>query len=275
MTTIAFVTGSGFYRLEVQGARRLSIGTPFGTVELDAGEAAGHRCLGLARHGEWHQRLSNQVTHRANLWALREAGAEAVVASTAVGVLDPGVRLGIPILFEDLFFPSNRLPTGELATFFTRPADPARGHWIAGAPFSPFLRRSLGDAARAAGIAVRDGGCYGHVDGPRFNTRTEIAWLRSAGVTAVSQTCGPEAVLAGELELPYALVGFGVNTTPGSGAAPTAPEELTDLLSRHREVVGRLFAAFLAGLPAALRPPRDTGAVYRLVTPPGSATGSR
>ena len=55
---------------------------------------------------------------------------------------------------------------------------------------------------------MRDGGCYGHVDGPRFNTRAEIRGLAAAGVTAVSQTAGPETVLCGEAELPYALLGF-------------------------------------------------------------------
>ena len=55
---------------------------------------------------------------------------------------------------------------------------------------------------------MRDGGCYGHVDGPRFNTRAEIRGLAACGVTAVSQTAGPETVLCGEAELPYALLGF-------------------------------------------------------------------
>ena len=264
MTTIGFVTGSGFYRHVAEGAGRRRLETPFGSVEIDEARLAGHRCLSLARHGTAHDRLSNQVRHRANVWALREAGAEAVVASTAVGVLDPAVPLGVPLVFDDLFFPENRLPDGALATFFSEPGDPDRGHWIPRAPFSPFLRRTLLEAARGARLDAVDGGCYGHVDGPRFNTRAEVAWLRAAGVGAVSQTCGPEAVLAGELELPYALVGYGVNFAPGPGAPETTPEEMAALLARHRDVVGRLLEAFLRALPAGTRPPCDTGAVYRM-----------
>src|SRR5215207_2441311 len=64
------------------------------------------------------------------------------------------------------------------------------------------------DAAGECGIAMRDGGCYGHVDGPRFNTKAEIRGLAACGVTAVSQTAGPETVLCGEAELPYALLGY-------------------------------------------------------------------
>ena len=62
---------------------------------------------------------------------------------------------------------------------------------------------------------MRDGGCYGHVDGPRFNTRTEIAHARGGGVTAVSQTAGPETVLAGEAEIPYALLGYATDYANG------------------------------------------------------------
>ena len=62
---------------------------------------------------------------------------------------------------------------------------------------------------------MRDGGCYGHVDGPRFNTRTEIRTLAAAGVTAVSQTGGPETVLSGEAEIPYALVGYATDYANG------------------------------------------------------------
>ena len=103
---------------------------------------------------------------------------------------------------------SNRLPDGSLCTFFTEPGASERAHWIYEGPFSDGLRAALLAGAAEAGIAVRDGGCYGHVDGPRFNTRAEIRGLAACGVTAVSQTAGPETVLCGEAELPYALLGY-------------------------------------------------------------------
>jgi purine nucleoside phosphorylase len=80
---------------------------------------------------------------------------------------------------------------------------------------------------------------YGHTNGPRFETRAEIRWLGAAGVTAVSQTCGPEAVLAGELELPYALVGFPVNQATGV-ARPESREELDRLLALAADVLPRI-----------------------------------
>jgi purine nucleoside phosphorylase len=119
----------------------------------------------------------------------------------------------------------------------------------------------LAAAAAEAGVPARDGGCYGHVDGPRFNTRTEIAGLRGVGVTAVSQTGGPEAVLCGEAELPYALMGYATDYANGVAAEPTPVEELIRLMG---ESTGAFAAVLLAALPrldaAELSPP---GVVYR------------
>src|SRR4029077_16706914 len=122
--------------------------------------------------------------------------------------------------------------------FFTEPGDPARGHWILhGGPYSGELRAALVGAAADAGHPARDGGVYGHVDGPRFNTPTEIAQLAACGVTAVSQTAGPETVLCGELELPFALVGFVTDyaneVLPG---ATTPVGELMQLIGSSSEV---------------------------------------
>ena len=98
--------------------------------------------------------------------------------------------------------------TASCARSSREPGARERGHWIYEGPFSPGLRAALLAGAAEAGVAVRDGGCYGHVDGPRFNTRAEIRGLAACGVTAVSQTAGPETVLCGEAELPYALLGY-------------------------------------------------------------------
>lgn len=261
---IAFITGSGFYEMLQADGEDRKVATPYGTVTVWVGTRHGHTVLFVARHGLHHERLSNHVGHRGNLCALRELGAQAVVASTAVGVLDPALRLGVPILFDDLFFPSNRLADGSLATFFTEAGDPRRGHFIPTAIFSPALRAHLIRAAGELGLAVVTAGCYAHADGPRFNTPAEHAAMRAAGCVAVSQTCGPEAVLAGELEIPYALAGFGVNYADAPGAPATLPEEVSTLLGKHAEVMSGLFERFLGLVPADRRFALDTGSVYRV-----------
>ena len=108
----------------------------------------------LSRHGAGHVRLSNHVTHRANIAALAELGVEGVLAVTVCGAVDPGVPLGSLICFDDLHFTANRLPDGALCTFFAEAGEPQRGHWIYEDPFSPELRAAL-LGRRGGGRAAR------------------------------------------------------------------------------------------------------------------------
>jgi 5'-methylthioadenosine phosphorylase len=265
MRTVGLITGSGFYEIDAGFHPRLRrLDTPYGEVSLQEAELAGHRLLALARHGAGHQLLSHQVRHHANIWSLRELGADAIVATSVVGIMDAGLPLATPIVFDELYFPSNRLPDGRPTTFFTTPGDPRRGHLILATPFSPSLRHRLIDAARAEGIDSVESGCYVHVDGPRFNTRTEIAALRTAGGTALSQTCGPETVLAAELELPFALLGFGVDYANGVQESPTPSEELSANLARHSAVATRIIIRLMTDLAPDAELPFDTGFVFRM-----------
>jgi purine nucleoside phosphorylase len=257
---IAIITGSGTYALPgLDAGAPEPVATPFGEALVSAGDFAGTEVLHVARHGEGHRRLSSAVTHQANIWALRERGARAILAVTVCGALDPDLPLGTLLVFDDLHFPVNRLPDGSLCTLHTEPGAPGRGHWIFDLPFSPALRRALLEGAAEGGLQARDGGCYGHVDGPRFNTRTEIRALMRAGVTAVSQTAGPETVLAGEAELPYALLGYATDYANGVRPdEPTPVEELIRLVGASTEAFGRVLSAAVPRAAAATLEPVGT-----------------
>ena len=262
--SIGIITGSGTYALPgFERAQAEPVRTPFGEVEVSRGEYAGVAALHVSRHGAGHARLSNHVAHRANIWALHELGASAVIGCTACGAVDPTLPLGSLVVFDDLHFSSNRLPDGTLCTFFTAPDDRLRGHWILhGGPFAQGIRAALLAAAATAGHPARDGGTYGHVDGPRFNTPTEIAQLASCGVVAVSQTGGPETVLCGELELPFALIGFVTDyaneVKPGE---PTPVARLIELMGSSPAIFAELLRGALPRL--AREPPTAAGTVYR------------
>ena len=238
MIDIGIITGSGIYELPADRELRV-IESRFGKAEVAVSQVGSWTVGGISRHGRDHHHLPNTIPHRANLMALKQLGARAVLATTTVGAVDPGLRLGRPVLFDDLFFPENRLPGGEPCTIFTEPGDPERGHLIGTEPFSPSLRRKIKLAAGDLGIETTSGGVYAHTNGPRFETRAEIRALAAAGVATVSQTCGPEAALAGELELPYGLVGFPVNYATGV-AEPEPKKELDRLLSLSARVLPRL-----------------------------------
>ncbi|QIN77472.1 phosphorylase [Rubrobacter marinus] len=240
MVDVGMIMGSGIY--DLPGAAELRrVWTRFGEVELFLRVVGPWKVGAVSRHGEGHRHLPHTVPHRAHLLALKELGARAVVATTAVGAVDPGLRLGSPVVFDDLFFPENRLPGGEPCTVFTDPGDGERGHLVTREPFALRLRAAVELAARSLGLEPTVGGVYGHTNGPRFETAPEIRMLRAAGVTAVSQTSGPEAVLAGELEIPYALVGLPVNYATGVAGVRQEPrEELDRLLALSAETLPRI-----------------------------------
>jgi purine nucleoside phosphorylase len=263
---VAIITGSGTHSLPGFGDEHTeAVTTPFGTVEVTRGRFADVDALHVSRHGAAHVRLSNQVPHRADIWALHELGADAVIGCTACGAVDPTLELGSLVVFDDLLFASNRLPDGSLCTFFTRDGDPRRGHWVLhGGPFSQDLRAALLAGAADAGCGARDRGVYGHVDGPRFNTPVEIAQLAAAGVTAVSQTGGPETVLCGELELPFALIGFVTDyaneVIPGE---PTPVTVLGKMMASSTAVFATVLEAAVRRLVAAEVAPRAAGTMLR------------
>jgi purine nucleoside phosphorylase len=259
---IGVITGSGTYALPgFEGAGPEPVPTPWGEALVSRGTLAGVRVAHVSRHGEGHVRLSNHVTHRANVAALAQLGVDAVIAVTVCGAVDPGVELGSLVCFDDLHFPVNRLPDGSLCTFYAEPGDPLRGHWIYEDPYAPALRAALLGAAEGCGLPMRDGGCYGHVDGPRFNTKAEIRGLAAAGVTAVSQTAGPETVLAGEAELPLALVGYATDYANGVQPEATPVERLLELIAASTETFARVLAEALPRIDAAALAP--SGVVYR------------
>jgi purine nucleoside phosphorylase len=262
--SVGIITGSGTYALPgFEDAEVVLVQTPFGEAPVTRGSLAGVAVLHVSRHRAGHKLLSSGVNHRANIWALNDLGARAVIGCTACGAVDPAVALGSLIVFDDLHFLVNRLQDGSICTFFTELGDPRRGHWILhGGPFSGGIRAALVRAAAEAGRPARDGGTYGHVDGPRFNTPSEIAQLAACGVTAVSQTAGPETVLCGELELPYGLIGFVTDyaneVTP---AEPTPVATLIELMGRSTAIFADVLRGALPALAAA--PPTPAGTVYR------------
>jgi purine nucleoside phosphorylase len=257
MTRIGILTGSGTYALpglEAGGEPEL-VRTRFGAAPVTAGELGGVEVLHVSRHRPGHELLSSSVTHQANIAALKERGADAILAVTVCGALDRELELGTLIVFDDLHFLVNRLPDGSICTLYTEPGERGRGHWIHDRPFSQPLRDALLAGARESGHAVRDGGCYGHVDGPRFNTRTEIRMLQACGVTAVSQTAGPETVLSGEAGIPYALLGYATDYANGVAEDATPVAELIRLIGASGETFAATLAAAVPKVdPDALAP---------------------
>jgi purine nucleoside phosphorylase len=260
---VGLITGTGLYELDALEDRAVeTVETPYGPAEVISGRLDGVPVLHVPRHGAGHARLSHQVTPRATVAAIARMGAASLISTTVCGAVDPALELGSLVVFDDLHFPSNRLADGSLCTLFTSHEAAGRGHWIYERPFGEDVRDGLVAGARAAGFDVRDGGVYGHVDGPRLNSISEIAALAAAGVTCVSQTGGPETVLAGEARLPFALIGFVTDHANGVSAVPTPHETLARLFGESAAIFQRALRAALPGIAAA--PGEPAGIVFAL-----------
>jgi 5'-methylthioadenosine phosphorylase len=258
MARIGVITGSGTYALPGFEGEPRDVETRFGGVRAVVGSFGGADVVHVSRHEEGHRRLSNHVNHRANVLALKALGADAALGVTVCGAVDPDVELGSLVVFDDLHFLANRLGDGAVCTLYDAAGAEGRGHWIYEDPFSEVARRALIEAGEAAGHPVRDGGCYGHVDGPRFNTKAEIRTLAQVGVTAVSQTAGPETVLCGEAELPYALLGYATDYANGVRDEPTPVEELMRLIGASTDTFATTLREAVPRLAAAEIPPVGT-----------------
>jgi len=256
---VGIISGSGTYEWPVLEDREEEVRrTEYGEVTITRGRVAAVDIVHLSRHGAGHLRLSNHVDHRANLAGLLDVGIDCLVSTTVCGSVDRTVTPGSLVVFDDLHYPSNRLPDGSICTWHDKPGQKGRGHWIFDGPFSDDVRGAVLVAAQEIGL-VPAVGCYGYVDGPRFNTRTEIAALAASGVTAVSQTAGPEVVLAGEVGLPMALVGY---VTDFANGVSDHSEPVEALLERIRESTG-IFSLLVAASLPHLGEPRPPGIVHR------------
>ncbi|MBL7250177.1 S-methyl-5'-thioinosine phosphorylase [Alloalcanivorax sp. C16-2] len=223
---LAFIGGTGLTRIEGLTIReRHATGTRFGepSAPVVEGELNGAPVLFLARHGDPHTRLPHQVNYRANLLALKEAGASAIIAVNAVG--------GITVATGSLVIPDQIIDYtwGRDSTFFDGPDDPLV-HVDFSWPFDRALRERLSAAVQAAGVPLMDGGCYAATQGPRLETAAEIRRLEQDGNSIVGMTGMPEAVLARELQIPYAMLSLVVNPAAGKAEREITMAEIEKVL---------------------------------------------
>lgn len=210
---LAFIGGTGLTRIPgLNVGERRQVETRWGKASSDVvfGELAGQPVLFLARHGDPHVLLPHQVNYRANIAALKEAGATAVIAVNAVGGISPAADSGVIVVPDQIIDYTH----GRDATYFDQGQTPVI-HVDFSWPFDASLRERLVAALKKVDAPYVDGGCYGATQGPRLETAAEIRRLEQDGCTIVGMTGMPEAVLARELVLPYAMLSLVVNPAAG------------------------------------------------------------
>ncbi len=195
-------TGLGEALGALGGGESREVETPFGRPSgpIALAEVGGHQVALLSRHGEGHMNNPSAVPYRANIWALKSLGVTHILASGAVGSLREEIApksLVVPDQVIDRTF-------RRAGTFF----DDLAVHVELAAPFCPTLRNVLVKAGTGPGFPARvhQGGTYVCMEGPQFSTRAESELHRSWGASLIGMTAMPEAKLAREAEICYALV---------------------------------------------------------------------
>jgi len=201
--TLGVIGGSGLYELEqLTDVEELAMTTPFGAPSdaIVAGTIGSTRLLFLPRHGRGHRIAPHRINYRANVLALKMAGAEQILSLSAVGSMKEDIHPG-DMIVVDQFIDRTR---HRVDTFFDD--DGVVAHVAFADPVDAQLAGSLTSAAQRAGATVHEGGVYLCMEGPQFSTRAESQLYRSWGVSVIGMTNLPEARLAREAELPYATL---------------------------------------------------------------------
>jgi len=266
--TIGILGGSGLYEMEaLEEAQWIAVDTPWGAPsdELLIGRLHGVKFVFLPRHGRGHRIPPSQVNARANVDALKRAGCTDLVAISAVGSLReelaPG-RFVVVDQFIDRTFAREKSFFGPGLVAHVSMADPV----------CPRLSGLLAAAAATAGASVAQGGTYLAMEGPQFSSRAESELYRSWGCDVIGMTAMPEAKLAREAELPYALVGM--VTDYDCWRQGEEAVEVSAIIAQLMANAGRardMVEAFARALPAERAPsPIDTALDSAIITAPDS-----
>ncbi|CEP68290.1 Methylthioadenosine phosphorylase (MTAP) [Moorella glycerini] len=219
---IAIIGGSGVYDPKILAdIGEEKVNTPYGEVILKVGSFDGEKIAFLARHGENHSIPPHRINYRANIWALKKIGVEMVLATAAVGSLNPNMQPG-DFVFVDQFIDFTRYV--RPFTFFEG-GETGIFHVDVSEPYCPEIRKTMHEVAQEMGLRNHIGGVYVCTEGPRYETPAEIRAFAKLGGDVVGMTNVPEVVLAHEAGLCYGLVCIVVNMAAGMPEAILGHEE--------------------------------------------------
>ena len=264
--TIGIIGGSGLYQVdELQDAQWIRVDTPWGepSDELLFGRIEGVKFVFLPRHGRGHRLSPSGINYRANIDALKRAGCTDVLAISAIGSLQEELAPGHFVAvdqFVDRTFAREKSFFGNGLVAHASMADPVCQR----------LSGLAAAAAEAAGATIALGGTYLAMEGPQFSTRAESHLYRQWGCDVIGMTGMPEAKLAREAELPYALIGMVTDYDCWrDGEDAVEVSAILAQLHANAETARRLVVELARSLPKQRTPsPIDTVLDMALITAP-------
>lgn len=263
---LGIIGGSGLAAgIELEDAQEISVFSPFGAASgpVTTGWLDGVRFTFIARHGAGHAIPPSAVNYRANIDVLKRCGVTDVLALSAIGSLREEMAPGHMVMVDQFIDRT----AGRVGSFF---GTGLVAHVSLADPVCPRLSGLAGAAAEAAGAKVHAAGCYLAMEGPQFSTRAESRMYRGWGADVIGMTGMPEARLAREAELPYAMLGM--VTDYDSWREEEAGVEVShvfEVMHGNARVARDSLRALAASLPAERAPsPIDRALDHALITAP-------
>jgi 5'-methylthioadenosine phosphorylase len=251
---VGVIGGTGVYQIEaLADIEEVTLDTPFGAPSDSyiVGTLHGQRVAFLPRHGRGHRISPSRLNHRANIYGFKQLGVEYLISVSACGSLQEHIHPGDIVIPDQLF---DRTVQRTLS-FFDDPEAGTAGlvvHIGLADPFCPELSRICYAAARATGVSVHQGGGFITIEGPRFSTKAESKVFRSWGMDIIGMTTTPEAQLAREAEMSYAVMAHvtDYDVWHASGEVVTV-DAVVRVLQHNAEVAKQAVVNALAALANA------------------------
>lgn len=265
------VGGSGLYDIEgLSDARDVEVDTPFGRPSdsytiglLPRADGPPLRAVFLPRHGRGHLLLPSEINYRANVHGFKQLGVTHLLSVSAVGSLREHIAPGHVVAPDQFIDRTSR----RIATFF---GDGVVAHAQMGDPVDAQLRARLVAAARAEGATVHDGGTCIVMEGPAFSTRAESELYRSWGASVIGMTALPEAKLAREAEIAYAMLALSTDYDCWHvGESEVSVADVVAVLKANVALSRRILRNLASTLPAACEQlPYPQALAHAIITAP-------
>jgi 5'-methylthioadenosine phosphorylase len=262
---LAIIGGSGLYEMPtLLDIQEFDVDTPFGkpSTPIVVGTLEGRRVAFLARHGYGHRISPSEINYRANIYALKSLGVERIVSISACGSLREDYSPGELVIPNQLFdFTRERK-----RTFFE---NGFVAHISTADPFCTDLSEHLYKAVSSTGVTVHKGGIFITIEGPRFSTRAESNTFRAWGISIIGMTTVPEAVLAREAEMCYAVMAHVTDYDVWHlGEAPVSVDAVIEVLNRNTQIAQDAIANLARDLHSERECGCDSALANALITDP-------
>jgi len=265
--SLAIIGGSGLYSMAgLTDTCQYEPDTPFGkpSAPIVVGSLEGKRVAFLARHGTGHTIMPSEVPYRANIYSLKALGVERIVSINACGSLREDYVPG-HIVIPDQIFDNTK---NRVRTFF---GEGLVAHVGVADPFCPDLSARLESAIKETDATVHHGGSFIIIEGPRFSTKAESNTYRSWGMSIIGMTAAPEAFLAREAEMCYAVMAHVTDYDVWHiSEAPVSVEMVIQTLNKNTQAAQKAIRQLLTSLPEERPCTCDSALASAIITHPAS-----